>query len=117
MPPIRSLISPTKSISVCSAPPRLASASSRPGNLHHDGNKIFRAIELEVIDLHGDRKIGDRIFEHQRVFELAFFVDSVEVAELLVGVVALAIVEIRALSWLSEIFTRRNWPFCAVLVV
>jgi hypothetical protein len=39
VPPTRSLISPTKSMSVCSAPPRLASASSRPGILTMMGTK------------------------------------------------------------------------------
>ncbi len=35
------------------------------------------------------------IFEHERIFKLAFLVDGREVAELLVGVVTLAIVEVR----------------------
>ena len=39
VPPTRSLISPTKSISVCSAPPRLARASSRPGIFTTIGTK------------------------------------------------------------------------------
>ena len=82
-------------MSVCSAPPRLASASSRPGNFDHDGHEIFGAIELEVIDLHRDGKLGDRVVEHQRVFKLALLVDGGELAEFLVGVIALAIIELR----------------------
>ncbi len=39
VPPTRSLISPTKSMRVCSAPPRLASASSLPGILTTMGTK------------------------------------------------------------------------------
>ena len=64
------------------------------GNLDDDGHEILGAVELEVIDLHGDGELGDGIVEHERVFELALFIDGGELAELLVGVVALAIVEL-----------------------
>ena len=64
------------------------------GNLDDDGHEIFGAIELEVIDLHRDGELGHGILEHQRVFQLALFVDGGKFAELLVGVVALAIVEL-----------------------
>ncbi len=94
VPPTMSLISPTKSMSVCSAPPRLANASSRPGILIDDGNEILGAIELEVIDLHGDGELGHGILEHQRIFKLALLVDGSEFAEFLVGVIALAIIEL-----------------------
>ncbi len=45
------------------------------GNLDDDGHEIFGAIELEVIDLHGDGEIGNGIFEHERIFKLALLVD------------------------------------------
>jgi hypothetical protein len=61
------------------------------GNLDDDGDEVLGAIELEVIDLHGDGELGDGVFKHERVFKLALFVDGGELAELLVGVVALAI--------------------------
>ncbi len=64
------------------------------GDLDDDGDEVLGAIELEVIDLHGDGKIGDRVLKHQRVFELALLVDRGEVAEFLVSVVALAIIEL-----------------------
>ena len=66
-------------------------------NLHDDGNEILGAVELKVIDLHGDGEIGDRIFQHQRVFKLALVVHVVELVELLVRIVALAIIELRLL--------------------
>jgi hypothetical protein len=42
-------------------------------NLDNDGNKILCAIQLEVIDLHGNGEFGDGVFEHQRVFQLPQF--------------------------------------------
>ena len=47
-----------------------------------------------MIDLHGDGKFGDGILKHERVFELALFVDRGEFAELFVSVVALAVIEL-----------------------
>jgi hypothetical protein len=70
-----------------------------------------------VIDLHGDGEIGDGVFEHQRVFKLALLVDVGELAELLVGVVALAVIELRIEFAPRETLMRRKWPFLAVLVV
>ena len=92
--PKSSLISPMKSISVCSAPPRLASASSRARNFHHDGDEILGAIQLEVIDLHRDGELRDRVVQHQRVFELPLFIGGGELAELFAGEIALAVIEI-----------------------
>src|SRR3984885_2585407 len=66
------------------------------GNLDNDRHEIFRPVELEVIDLHRDGELGDGILEHERVFELTLFIDGVEVAELLIRVVALAVIEVRA---------------------
>ena len=66
-------------------------------DLDNDGDEIFGPVELEVIDLHGDRKLGDRILEHERVFQLALFVDCGKAAELLVSVVALAVIELGGL--------------------
>ena len=65
-----------------------------PWNLHHDGNKIFGAIQLEVIDLHRDGEFGDGILEHQRVFELPFFIGGGELAEFFAGVVALTVIQL-----------------------
>ena len=64
------------------------------GDLNDDGDEVLGAVELEVIDLHGDGKIGDGILQHQRVFQLTLLVDRGEVAELLFSVVALAVVEL-----------------------
>ena len=50
--PKSSFTSPMKSISVCSAPPLRASASSLPGILTTIGHEILGAIQLEVIHLH-----------------------------------------------------------------
>ena len=58
--PYSSLISPMKSISVCSAPPLRASASSLPGIFTDDRHEILGAVQLEVIDLHRDGQLGDR---------------------------------------------------------
>jgi hypothetical protein len=48
-------------------------------------------ILLEVVQLHRDRDLGDRIAEHQRLFELPLLVRGGEFAEFLVGVIRLAI--------------------------
>ncbi len=48
------------------------------GDLDHDRHEVLGAVELEVIDLHGDGELGDRVVEHQRIFELALLVDGVE---------------------------------------
>ena len=44
------------------------------GNLHHDRHEIFGAIELKIIDLHGNGQVGDRVAEHERVFKLPFLI-------------------------------------------
>ena len=78
-----SLISPMKSISVCSAPPRLASASSLPGNLHRRSARNIRrdsagnnSISIAIVS----SVIG--IVEHQRIFELPLLVDGRELARI-----------------------------------
>jgi len=58
------LISPIKSISVRSAPPRRASANSRPG-FSRLKNEVFGAIELKIVELQGDCQLGHRIVEHE----------------------------------------------------
>ena len=58
------------------------------------GHEILGAIELEVVDLHRDRKLGDGIAEHQRVFKLALFVCDRELAEHFGTEVALTVVEL-----------------------
>ena len=56
------------------------------------------------------------IAEHQRVFELALLVGGRELRELLVGEVALAVIERRpTVCRCSEILTRRNLPSSAAL--
>ena len=47
-----------------------------------------------MIDLHGDGKLGDGIFKHERIFKLALFVYIRELGEFLVGEVALAVVQL-----------------------
>ena len=63
------------------------------GDLDHDRHEVLGAVELEIVDLHGDGQVGDGIAQHQCVFELPLLVHLVELGELLVGVVALAIGE------------------------
>ena len=41
-----------------------------------DGNEVFGAVELEVIDLHRDGELGDGIAQHQRVFQLPLLVGA-----------------------------------------
>src|SRR5579863_5781492 len=65
-----------------------------PWNLDDDRNKVLSAIELEVIDLHCNGKLCDRIFEHERIFKLALFVYGGKTAEFLVGVIAFAITQL-----------------------
>ena len=107
-----------KSISVRAAPPRLASASFAAGNLYRHRHEVFGAIELEVVHLHGDRDVGDRVLEHQRLFELALLVRGRELRELLVGEIALAVRRGRPTGRrVSVTLTRWNLPSFAVWVL
>ncbi len=63
-------------------------------NLYDDRNEVLGAVELEVINLHGDGQIGDGIFQHQGFFKLALAIDFIEFLEYLVRIIALAIVEL-----------------------
>src|SRR4029077_2972240 len=65
------------------------------GNLDDNRDEVFGAIELKVIDLHCDGKLRDGIVEHERVFELAFFVDCGKAAEQFIRIVTLAVGEVR----------------------
>ena len=100
-----------KSMSVRAAPRRLASASSLPGNLHGDRHEVLGAIELEVVHLHRDRDVGDRVLQHQRFFELPLLVGVGEAAERLVGEVALPI---RQLAGLAAVQRDADAPELAV---
>ena len=51
------------------------------GNLDRDRHEVLGAIQLEVVHLHRDRDVGDRILQHQRVFELALLVRGGELRE------------------------------------
>ena len=51
-------------------------------------------VELKVIDLHGDGQVGDGVAEHQRLFELPFFIRGRELIEFLAAEVTLAVVEL-----------------------
>ena len=57
-------------------------------------HEILGAIQLEVIDLHRDGQLRDRIAQHQRVFQLPLFIRGGELGELLAGEVALPIIEL-----------------------
>ena len=106
-----------KSISCAFGAAALGQRQFAARNLDHNGHEIFGAIQLEIIDLHGDGEFGDRIAQHQRIFELPLLVGGVELAELFAGEVALAIIQVRSDGRLSEILMRRNLPSCAVFVV
>ncbi len=67
-------------------------------DLHGDRHEVLRAIELEVVHLHRNRDVGDRVVQHQRFLELPFLVGVVEAAECLVGVVTLSIRQLAGLS-------------------
>ena len=65
-----------------------------PGDFHDDWNEVLSPVHLEVIDLHGDGELCDRVLQHQGIFKLPFFVSSSELAEHLAGIIALAIIQI-----------------------
>ncbi len=67
-------------------------------DLHGDRHEVLGAIELEVVHLHRDRDVGDRVVQHQRFLELPLLVGVGEAAERLVRVVALPIRELARLS-------------------
>ena len=71
-----------KSMRVCSAPRFLGEGELAAGDLDDDGDEVLGAIELEVVDLHGDGELGDGVAQHERVFELALLVGGGELAEL-----------------------------------
>ncbi len=87
-------------------------------NLHHDRHKVFRPIQLEVVDLHRDGQIGPRIAQHQRVFQLPLLVRGVELAQHLAREVALPIVQLRlqlrAQRDLDLAGTSRSASYCVV---
>ena len=60
VPPTISLISPDEVDERVLVAAALGQRQFAARNLDDDGNKIFGAIELEVIDLHGDGELGDR---------------------------------------------------------
>ncbi len=37
------------------------------GNFNNRGDEIFSAVELKVVELHGDGEVGNRVPEHERV--------------------------------------------------
>ena len=47
-------------------------------NLHRHRHEVLRAIQLEVVHLHRDRDVGDRVLEHQRLFELTLALHAVD---------------------------------------
>ncbi len=57
------------------------------GNLGGHRDEILRPRDLEVVQLQGDRDVGDRVLEHQRFFDLPLALDAVLLRPLLVGVV------------------------------
>src|SRR5262249_53304498 len=61
------------------------------GQLHGYRDEVLRAIELEVVHLHRNRNLRDRVLQHERLLELALLVRRREFAELFVGKVALAV--------------------------
>src|SRR5579863_3277268 len=83
-----------------------------PWNLDDDRDKVLSAIELEVIDLHGNEKFCDRIFEHERIFKLALLVHGGKTAELLVSVITFAITQLGI-----EILRERNFDTAEVAVL
>src|SRR5689334_8716452 len=40
-------------------------------NLNHQRNEILGPVELEIIQLQGDREFGNGVSQHERVFELS----------------------------------------------
>ena len=55
-------------------------------NLHHDRDEVLCPVQLEIIDLDRDGQVGDRVAQHQGIFELPLFVDRSKFAELFAGV-------------------------------
>ena len=75
------------------APPRQRELAA--GNLDRHRHEILGAIQLEIVHLHRDGDVGDRVLQHQRVLELALLVGRRELRERLVGEIALPIGQIR----------------------
>ena len=57
------------------------------------GTKYSACIQLEIINFHYDGELRNRVFQHQRVFKLPFFIGNGEFAENFVGEIALAIIQ------------------------
>ena len=53
-----------------------------------DWDEVFVTPRLEVIHLHRQRKIGERIVQRERVLELPLFVARIHLAPDLAGVIA-----------------------------
>src|SRR5439155_7266904 len=65
-----------------------------PRNLDDHGDKILGPVQLKVIDLHDNGQVRNGIAQHQRILELPFLVGGSELAELLAGEIAAAIIEL-----------------------
>ena len=115
--PKSSFTSPMKSISVRSAPRFARQRQFAARNLDRDRHKILGAVQLEVIHFHRDGQVGDRVAQHQRVFELPFLIGGGELVERLAGEVTLAEIELALSPLFSVILMRRNLPSRVWLVV
>lgn len=65
------------------------------GYLDNERHKVFCAVELKVVELHRDGQVSEWIVEHKSVFQLALFLGSDELVELLRSVISLTIIKPR----------------------
>src|SRR5205814_2094584 len=62
-------------------------------DLYGKRNKIFSAIQLKVADFQCNRKLGDRIAQHERIFKLTLLVGTRELGKDFLRVVSLPVLE------------------------
>ena len=61
------------------------------GNLHGKRNEVLGVVEPEIIQLHDNREVRNRIAQHHRLFKMTLLVGRRVFAELLIGVIGLPI--------------------------
>ena len=105
-------------MTVRSAPRLLGKSEFAAWNLDRERNEVLGAVQLKVVHLHGDGQFGNRVAQHQRIFELPFFVSRVELAELLCPRnIPVGNRESAAISFFSVILSLRNLPSSVGFVV
>ncbi len=88
-------------------------SSAEPAMRTVIGTKYLSRAGLEVIHFHRQRKIGERIVERERVFELPFFIARIHLAPDFGSVIPFAVIDLRRFRQRGDL--HRHMPVLSVL--